>query len=215
MTLSVYICEDSVEFQENLRRFLPRFGDMTVVGAAWSAEEALDDPALSAADVMLLDLEMPGKGGLWAIPRIVARCPHPEIMVLTTHQAEDKVFLAITQGAAGYMVKGASFRKLVAGLEDIALGGTVIDPELAARFWHLFSASVGFIEDPPWSLTEVELDVLAMVAKGLSNPEVGQALGKSRTNIKKILARIFKKLGVNSRVEAVTLALKAGIISME
>ncbi|MBU1239985.1 response regulator transcription factor [Myxococcota bacterium] len=215
MTLNVYICEDSKEFQENLTRFLPKFGDISVVGNAWSAEEALADASLALADVMLLDLEMPGKGGLWAIGQIVARENPPEILVLTTHQAADSVFLAITRGAAGYIIKGAPFKKLVAGIQDIAQGGTVIDPELASRFWHMFSSSVGFGQEVSWSLTEGEIDILTMVAKGLSNPEVGEALGKSRTNVKKILARIFKKLSVNSRVEAVTMALRAGIISME
>jgi DNA-binding NarL/FixJ family response regulator len=215
MALSLYICEDSIEFRENLKKYIPKFGDIVVCGQAGSAEDALNDSALYKCDVMLLDLEMPGKGGLWVIDKIAGRENAPEIMVLTTHDSGDKVFVAIKNGAAGYLVKGSSFKKIVEGLQDIATGGTVIDPALAARFWNLFSASVGHWESVPWSLTEVELEILTLVTKGLSNPELGSAMGKSRTNIKKILARIFRKLNVNSRVEAVTLALKAGIITLD
>ena len=213
--LQLYICEDSTEFRNSLVKYLPKFGDIEIVGEASTAESAIEDHRLFSADVMLLDLEMPGKGGLWVIDKIAGRKNAPEIMILTTHDSEDKVFIAIKKGAAGYLVKGTPYVKIIEGLRDISIGGVVIDPAIAARFWRLFSASIGKSGELDWSLTETEMDVLKLVGKGLSNPEVGAALGRSRTNIKKILSKIYKKLDVKSRVEAVTLALKAGIINLD
>ncbi len=105
MRLQLYICEDSLDFIQSLERYLPRLGEVEIVGVAQSAEQALADSALWRAEVLLLDIEMPGKGGLWAIDPIVAHEPHPEILMLTTHASEEKVFLAIKSGAAGYLVK--------------------------------------------------------------------------------------------------------------
>jgi DNA-binding NarL/FixJ family response regulator len=214
MCINVYICEDNMEFAENIQKFLPKMGDINILGHSISAESGLDDKNLFKADVLILDLEMPGKGGLWMIQELAKLKNIPDILVLTSFTSEDTVFLAIKYGASGYLVKGAALKKILNAINDISKGGIVIEPVLATRFWSFFTSCIGRKEKDPYSLTEVELDVLELVAKGLSNPEVGSALGRSRNNVKKILSRIYVKMGVNTRVEACRLGFKTGIIEL-
>ncbi|MDA3864535.1 MAG: response regulator transcription factor [Deltaproteobacteria bacterium] len=214
MTISLYICEDNFEYARNLQTYLPKMGDFKFVGKAANGEQAVQDEALYQADLLLLDLEMPVKDGIWVIEKLAVKNKKPEILVLTSFKSEKKVFIAIKKGASGYLVKGESLKIIIKAIEDILQGGVVIDSSLAARFWRLFNASLGKCDEVPWALTIEELDILTFVAKGLSNPEVGKIMGYSRTKVKKLLHSIYTKLGVNSRVEAVILALKAGLIEL-
>ncbi len=213
MTLSVYLCEDNAMFARDLMDKLPRVAELRFCGHAACAEDALADPALGDADVLLLDLEMPGGGGLWCIDQLVRRERIPEILVLTTTAAEDVVFLAIQKGAAGYLLKGSPLRKVADGVLDVSEGGCVIDSRLAARFWNLFLSARGRCGSS-YDLTPEEVDLLNLLARGLSNPELGCAMGRKRTNIKKMLARIYRKMNVTSRVDAVRLAMQAGLVEL-
>ncbi len=213
MKLRVYLCEDNEVFARELASRLPRIGDVEVLGHAACAEEALADARLEEADVLLLDLEMPGNGGLWAIDQLMQRPRTPEILVLTSTEADEVVFTAIRKGAAGYLLKGAGLRKILQAIEDVALGGCVIDAQLAARFWNLFIASRGAMGNS-WNLTSEEIELLNFMARGLSNPELAGAMGRKRTNIKKMLSRIYRKMNVTSRVEAVRLAMQSGLVEL-
>lgn len=213
MALRVYLCEDNEVFARELALRLPRIGNVEIVGSATCAEVALEDERLQSADVLLLDLEMPGNGGLWAIDQLMLRERLPEILVLTSTESDDVVFMAIQKGAAGYLLKGAGLRKIVQAIEDVALGGCVIDAQLAARFWNLFIASRGSVGNS-FNLTPDEIELLNFLARGLSNPELASAMGRKRTNIKKMLARIYRKMNVASRVEAVRLAMQAGLVEL-
>lgn len=212
--ISVFICEDNREFRENLEKFLPRMGDIRITGSTDTAETALENEELYNSNVLILDLEMPGRGGLWAISELAKVENKPEILVLTSFTSEETVFQALRDGASGYLVKGAGIKKILEAINDVSTGGTVIEPILATRFWNYFVSCSVTTKTDDSDLSETELEILTLVGKGLSNPEVGSALGKSRTNIKKVLARIYKKLGVNTRVEAVTCGLKRGLITL-
>ncbi|MBU1069663.1 response regulator transcription factor [Myxococcota bacterium] len=213
MTIQLYLCEDNAIFARDLIEKLPRMVDVRFCGHAECAEAALADPALDGADVLLLDLEMPGNGGLWCIEQLSLRESYPEILVLTTTSSEDVVFLAIQKGAAGYLLKGTALKKVYQGIVDVSEGGCVIDSQLAARFWNLFLSARGR-SGPNYELNPEEIDLLNLMARGLSNPELGSAMGRKRTNIKKMLARIYRKMSVNSRVEAVRLAMQAGLVEL-
>ncbi len=210
--IRLYICEDSDDFAEQLTRALPKLGPIEIVGRAREGGQCVSDPALMQADVLLLDLEMPGRDGLWVIGQVAGR--GPEILVLTSFADEDRVFEALRGGAAGYLVKGVGLRRLTRAIGDVASGGTVIEPALAARFWNLFLASIGRAPRDPWNLTDEEKEVLTLVGKGLSNPEIGSTLGKSRSSVKRVLESVYTKMAVHSRVEAVTKALAAGVIEL-
>jgi DNA-binding NarL/FixJ family response regulator len=213
MTLPVYLCEDNAIFARDLMDKLPRLGGLRFCGHAACAEDALADPDLELADVLLLDLEMPGEGGLWCIDQLVSRERFPEVLVLTSTEADDVVFQAIQKGAAGYLLKGSPLRKIISAVQDVAQGGCVIDARLAARFWNLFLSARGR-QGPTYDLSTEEVDLLNLLARGLSNPELGSAMGRKRTNIKKMLARIYRKMNVASRVEAVRLAMQAGLVEL-
>jgi len=213
MTLRVYLCEDNAVFARDMMDKLPRLGDLCFCGHAECAETALGDPALASADVLLLDLEMPGNGGIWCIDQLMRRESFPEILVLTTTAAEDVVYSAIQKGAAGYLLKGTPMKKVIQGIMDVSEGGCVIDSHLASRFWNLFLSARGRC-GPDYDLIPEEVDLLNLMARGLSNPELGSAMGRKRTNIKKMLGRIYKKMNVNSRVEAVRLAMQAGLVEL-
>jgi DNA-binding NarL/FixJ family response regulator len=213
MTLRIYLCEDNAMFAHDMMEKLVRLADLQFCGHAECAEAALADPALAVADVLLLDLEMPGNGGLWCIDQLTGRDTFPEILVLTTTADDDIVFRAIQKGAAGYLLKGTGLMKVYQGIVDVYEGGCVIDSRLAARFWNLFLSARGR-SDTTYDLNPDEIDLLNLLARGLSNPELGSAMGRKRTNIKKMLARIYKKMSVRSRVDAVRLAMQAGLVDL-
>jgi DNA-binding NarL/FixJ family response regulator len=211
----ILICEDDARFRALLGKILARAPDFEVVGETASGEEVCarllggGDPP----ELLLLDLELPGIGGIEVVRKLSPLLPPLEILILTTFADEGRVFEAIRAGAAGYLVKGIAPRQLEAAIREVIAGGSVIEPRLARRFWNLFSASRGRAPQS-YGLTEEELEVLTLVARGLSNPEAARALGESTRVVKTHLQSIYRKLGVSGRVEATVAALQAGLITI-
>jgi DNA-binding NarL/FixJ family response regulator len=212
------ICEDDPRFRRLLSRSLGASSAFEVVEAA-TGEEACDAILASsgdrsgAFDLLLLDLELPGIDGIEVIRRIRGADQRLEILVLTSFSDEQRVFDAITAGAAGYLVKGMALQQLERAIREVIAGGTIIDAKLARRFWNLLSASRG--RGPSdFGLTPEELEVLALVARGLSNPEAARALGATRRSVKGHLESIYRKLGVTGRVEAAVKAMQFGLIEL-
>ena len=211
----ILICEDDSRFRRMLVKLLSATEGLEVVGEAGSGEDACEKARSLAPDLLLLDLELPGIGGLEVIEHLV---PHGagaqiEILVLTTFADETMLFEAMRRGAAGYLVKGIAATKLAAAIREVMAGGTVIESRLARRFWNYF-ASVQGSSGEDFGLTEEELEVLTLVGRGLSNPEAASVLGFSRRAVKGHLERIYRKLDVSSRVEATVKALQAGLIEL-
>lgn len=212
--LRVFVCEDDPRMRAHLVRTLGQAPGFMVVGEAPTAELALAALVPGAADVLLLDLELPGMDGIALVGRLPPPPAGPEVLILTTYADADKVFEAIRQGAAGYLVKGVEGARLAEALREVASGGTIIEPRLARRFWNLLEASRGRAPGGSLGLTGEEIDVLTLVARGLTNPEVGETLGTSRRKVKSHLESIYRKLGVSGRVEAVLKANAAGLITL-
>jgi DNA-binding NarL/FixJ family response regulator len=137
-------------------------------------------------------------------------------LILTSFDDEQKVYEAMQAGASGYLVKRVGPEKIRAAIHEVMAGGTVLEAIIAKRFWNYFhSVQVQKAEpDNPWGLTPLEFDVLKYMAKGLSNAEVGSVMSLERRTVRTHLSHIYKKMGVNSHVEAVVLALKAGIVEL-
>lgn len=213
----ILICEDDPRFRRLLVKVLEQVSDFEVIGQAATGEEACPLVVKGRPDLLLLDLELPGISGMDVIRRLYARgdlrLPRLEILVLTSFADESRVFEAMQLGAAGYLVKGIAASKLESAVREVMAGGTVIEPTLARRFWNYF-ASVRGRSDQSYGLTEEELEVLTLVGRGLSNPEAARVLGASRRAIKSHLERIYRKLGVNGRVEAAVKALQSGLIEL-
>lgn len=213
--IRILICEDDPRTRAYLLKILRGVSWISLVQEAASAEKALellgrDDKV----DLLLLDLELPGMGGLDLLNRLRELARAPEVLILTSFSDEEKVFTAVRRGAAGYLVKGVAASRLVEAIREVVAGGTVIEPRLARRFWNLFQASLGSAEKDPYGLTQGERQVLSLLARGLTNPEMGSVLESSRRGIKLILETLYRKMGVKGRVEAVVEAVKAGLVEI-
>lgn len=211
--ISLFIVEDQAPVLKGLLKLLSTLDDVQVVGTALSGEAALEQLPASGARVALLDIELPGIDGLDLVSALRARRVECELLMLTSFFDEEKVFQAMRRGAAGYLLKGADARKLQQAIVDVDRGGTVIEPRLARTFWRFFKG-VEAPPRPPDDLTEDEIELLQLMAKGLSNAEAGSALGVPRRNVRTRLEKVYAKLGVRSHVEAVVEGLRRGVVQL-
>jgi DNA-binding NarL/FixJ family response regulator len=213
----VYVVEDQPQLLKNLVKVLGTFEELEVVGTSQDGEDAVEDIVRVRPQLVLLDLELPGINGIQVTQRVKRRAPEVEILILTSFEDEQKVYEAIQAGASGYLVKRVGPEKIRSGIREVMEGGTVLEPIIARKFWNYFqSIQARPPEKPenPWGLTPTEFEVLRFVAKGLSNAEVGQVMTLERRTVRTHLSHIYRKMGVNSHVEAVVLALRAGIVDL-
>ncbi|MEV5500869.1 response regulator transcription factor [Nonomuraea fuscirosea] len=206
MTVRVLIVDDHPIVRQGLCAVLAAQPDFAVVAECGTGEEAVALAADGGPDVVLMDLRLPGLGGVEATERIVAAGSATAVVVLTTYDSDGDILRAVAAGATGYLLKDASAEELVAGVRTAAAGGTVLAAPVAAK---LATRMRG--EAP--SLTTREIQVLECAARGLSNPETGRELFISEATVKSHMMRIFGKLGVADRTAAVTTALARGILS--
>jgi DNA-binding NarL/FixJ family response regulator len=204
--IRVLIVDDHPVVREGLRGMLEADPGISVAGEAGSGDEAVVRARELAPDVILMDLRMPGGDGVGAIPRILAHRPETRVIVLTTYETDQDIVRAVEAGAAGYLMKDTSRADLVAAVFGAARGETVLSPSVATKLVTRMRAPAA------GSLSKRETEVLALVARGLTNAEVGKELFISETTVKTHLLRIFGKLGVSDRTAAVTTALTRGIL---
>jgi len=215
----IFIVEDQPQLLKNLVKVLGTFPELEVVGTSQDGESGVEEIVRLRPQLVLLDLELPGINGIQVTQKVKRRAPEVEILILTSFDDEQKVYEAIQAGASGYLVKRVGPEKIRSGIKEVMEGGTVLEPIIARRFWNYFQ-SVQARPAPdkkpenPWNLTPVEFDVLRFVAKGLSNAEVGQVMTLERRTVRTHLSHIYRKMGVNSHVEAVVLALRAGVVDL-
>jgi DNA-binding NarL/FixJ family response regulator len=213
----IFLVEDQPHLLKNLLKALSAYDELEVVGTAQDGEEGVEQVVRLKPQLLLLDLELPGIDGIEVTRRVKQKAPEVEVLILTSFDDETKVYEAIQAGASGYLVKRVGPEKIRAGIREVMEGGTVLEPIIAKRFWNYFhSLTTAKREKPdnPWQLTPVEFDVLRYVAKGLSNAEVGQVMAIERRTVRTHLSHIYRKMGVNSHVDAVVMALKAGIVEV-
>lgn len=213
----VYVVEDQPQLLKNLVKVLNTFEELEVVGTSQDGEDAVEDIVRVRPQLVLLDLELPGLNGIQVTQRVKRRAPEVEILILTSFEDEQKVYEAIQVGASGYLVKRVGPEKIRSGIREVMEGGTVLEPIIAKKFWNYFQsiqAKPPEKKENPWGLTPTEFEVLSYVAKGLSNAEVGQVMTMERRTVRTHLSHIYRKMGVNSHVEAVVLALRAGIVEL-
>jgi len=215
-TIRVVVVEDQLRILEPLLRLLEAAPSLRVVGSARSGEEALELLEDTPCDVILCDLGLPGISGIEVIAAAKRRWPSTEVLVFTVFEEEEQVVGAIRAGASGYLLKGASADKIVEAIAEVRAGGTVIQPSLARKLLDHFRvpAPAAPVDDEGGrSLSPREAEILQLIAKGLTNPEVAEILSLSRSTIRTHLEHIYEKLEVTNRVEAVTEGLRKGIIS--
>jgi DNA-binding NarL/FixJ family response regulator len=206
VSLTVLLVDDHPVVRVGLRGMLAAAPDIEVVGEAGSGNEAVVLAGTLAPDVVLMDLRMPEVDGVTATERIRAVRPSTRVVVLTTYDTDTDILRAIEAGAAGYLLKDASLDTLADAVRAAARGETVLAPPVAARLVDRMRTPTGE------TLTPRETEVLSLVARGLSNADIGRTLYIGGATVKTHLLRIFAKLDVNDRTAAVTVAMSRGLL---
>jgi DNA-binding NarL/FixJ family response regulator len=178
---------------------------LAVCGAAANGEEALQMVDSEQPDVLLLDLRMPGMTGIELLKTIRAKASPPKTLVLTSYESDEEIYRAIEAGAQGYLLKSTPQAEIVAAIHTINSGRHHIPPRIAARLAERMVRS---------ALTRRELEILEMVARGLTNKQIGHALQISENTARNHINSIIRKLDVSGRTEAATAAIQQGLVRM-
>jgi len=208
--LRVLVADDHPVFRSGMLALLSSSAGIEVVGEAETGEQAIALAAELRPDVVLMDLQMPGTGGIEATRRILAVSPEVRVLVVTMYEDDDLVFAALKAGARGYVLKGASPTDVVRAVQVAGDGEAIFSPSIAE---HL----IGFFSQPRPAepvfpeLTEREREILDLMAQGRSNPEIAACLTLSLKTVRNHVSNIFGKLQVVDRAEAVMLAREAGL----
>jgi DNA-binding NarL/FixJ family response regulator len=213
--IRVVIADDQAVVRGGLRLILESQDDISVVGEAADGVAALALVRELNPDVVLMDVRMPELDGIEATRRLPQTGASSRVLVLTTYGMEEAVYDALKAGAAGFLLKTASPQRLVEATRIVADGESLLAPEITRRLVDRFVAGVrpGSARTPELEeLTTRELEVLTLIARGLSNAEIGKALYVSDGTVKTHVARILSKLGLRDRVQAVVLAYECGIV---
>jgi len=220
--VKVVVCEDQPQILKNQMKILQDAPEVEVIGTALSGEAALELLELKRPDVLLQDLGLPRMSGIEVTRQVKRRWPEVEVLIFTIFDEEEKVIEAVKAGASGYLLKGASSEKILEAIREVHAGGSVIQPNLARRLLRHFHVPEtdskpppAYREEPPTRpLTEREIEILRLIAKGLSNNEAAGVLHLSRATVRTHLEHIYTKLDVTNRVEAVTEGLRKGLIEV-
>ena len=212
--IGVLLVDDHEVVRRGIGALLATEDSVSVVGEAANGEEAIAQAAELEPDVILMDLEMPGLGGIEAIERIVGSDPKARILVLTSFAADDKVFPAIKAGASGYLLKDTGPEDLVKAIQQVDRGESSLNPTIARKLLREVSqpAAGKQTADP---LTERELEVLGLIAKGKSNHEIADELVISDATVRTHVSNILGKLHLASRTQAALYALREGLASLD
>lgn len=199
-SVSVLVVDDHPLFRQGVVYTLGTAVDLTVVGEASSGEEALKLARELLPDVVLLDISMPGWGGLVTAEKISTACPSSAIVMLTVSEDKDKLLAAFKAGARAYVLKGVSAQELGDVIRAAARGEVYVSPSLAAEM--LVTLTRGPAPDALQELTEREREILSLIGTGLTNREIGAKIFLSEKTVKHHVTNILQKLQVRSRVEA-------------
>jgi DNA-binding NarL/FixJ family response regulator len=212
VSIRVLVADDQSMVRAGFRMLLARAEDMEVVAEASNGLEAVDKAARFQPTVVLMDIRMPELDGLEATRRILADDDTARILILTTFDLDEYVYEALRAGASGFVLKDEPPEQLLAAIRIVAAGEALLSPAVTKRVIKRFARMPQAA--PPKGLdelTERELDVFRLIARGLSNAEIGQELYISDTTVKTHITHILQKLDLRDRVQAVVLAYETGL----
>ncbi len=212
--IRILIADDHAVVREGLSTLIGTEPGMTVIGEAADGNEAVQMMRQHKPDVILLDMVMPNKDGLAAIAEIKQENPNAHILVLTSFADDDKVFPAIKSGALGYLLKNASPQRLLQAIRDVHRGEPSMSPDIAKKLMLEMQRpqELPLTEEP---LTEREVDVLRLIAQGLSNQEIAEKLVIGEGTVRTHVSNILSKLHLANRTQAALYALREGFASLE
>lgn len=207
----VLIVDDHELVRLALRTVIDEEPDLTVVGEACNGEDALRALEETDADVVLLDLRMPGMSGVKACGEICARWPGVRVVVLTSYDEDEEIFGVLSAGAAGYLMKDSSPDSVLQAIRSAVQGATVLDSSIARR---VISGPHALEPDDP-GLSAREREVLDLMARGMTNHQIARTLWVSEATVKTHVSRILHKLGAPDRAQAVLEAVRRGLVSID
>ena len=209
--LTVLIVDDHPVFRKGLRALLAAMSTVELIGEATTGEEAITLAEKLQPDVLLLDLQMPGAGGLAAIRPIVETSPHIRILVVTMFDDDDSVFAAMRAGARGYVLKDTQDEEMERAILAVGHGEAIFSPAIAQRMIHFFAAKPATALDTFPELTDSERNVLKLMAQGDNNEVIAHTLGFTIKTVRNYCSNIFSKLQVADRTQAIIKARDAGL----
>ncbi len=212
--IKVLVCDDQAVVTDGLELILNADPEIEVVGAAHDGAEALQAIPQSRPDLVLMDLKMPGMNGIQATREISQKYPEIKVLVLTTFGDDEWVFDAIRSGAAGYLLKGTPRQELIKAVKGTVMGQTHVDPAVAGKLLsHIAQSSTPQETSVADELSERELEILQLLAKGLTNAEIADRLYLTRGTVRNYVSAILAKLRVEDRTQAALIAVKHGLVS--
>ncbi len=206
--IRILVVDDHKVVRKGLKAFLMAYEDLELIGEAGSGEEAEIQCAEKHPDVVLMDLVMPGEGGVAATRAICQAYPETRVIVLTSFEEEDFVEEALKAGATSYLLKNVDTDELAMAIRAAHHGKAVLAPEATQALIHATRKA----PEPVYSLTDREREILALLVDGLTNPEIAQRLAVKNSTVKFHLGNLYSKLGISTRTEAVALALKHHLV---
>jgi DNA-binding NarL/FixJ family response regulator len=208
--IRVLVADDHAGFRSGLEALLATQDDLEIVGEAEAGDAAVSQALALQPDVVLMDLNMPGLDGIAATRRIVDTSPHIAVLVLTMADNDAAVFDALRAGARGYLLKGADRAELTRAIRAVASGDAIFGPDVARRLMAYFADAP--VRAPAFpELSDRELEVLELIARGMSNQQIVDRLVISPKTVRNHISNIFSKLQVRDRAEAVVRAREAGM----
>jgi NarL family two-component system response regulator LiaR len=213
--ITVMLVDDHAMVRQGVRAFLATQPDLSVVGEAGSGEEAVKMAAQFVPDVILMDLIMPNMDGVEATRRVKQVSPRSQVVVLTSYHEDENIFPALKAGALSYILKDLSAEELASAVRKAAVGEAVLHPRVAARVIKEVQGARGEKVNPFTELSQRELEVLKLIADGMSNAEMAAKLVLSEKTIKGHVSNILSKLQLADRTQAAVYAWREGIVRKE
>src|SRR5438067_2440467 len=213
--IRVLLADDHALVREGTRRLLETEDDVEVVAEAASGEEAIEAVQRLRPNIAIMDIAMPGIGGIEATRIIKVHCPETAVLVLSAYDDEPYLLALLEAGAAGFLLKNVHGQELINAIRAVSRGEAILPRGLAEKVMRRLGSRSDPTQRSADLLSEREFDVLRLAARGLPNKEIARRMGLSIRTVHSHLANIFTKMHVGSRTEAVLLALREGIISLQ
>lgn len=203
----IAIVEDNETMRQTLVKFIGGAAGCKCVSVCASAEEALEKLPAAKPDVVLMDIHMPGQSGIACTAQLTALLPNLQVIMLTVYKDIQLIFQALKAGACGYLLKRSSREEILDAIAEVRSGGAPMTSEIARLVVRSFKGPTNAAASETESLSTREFEILGQIAKGLSNKEIGSALGISAATVSRHLVHIYAKLHVRCRTEAAAIFL--------